>query len=235
MDRRTIALLSVLAALLVVLVVRPLHTETRTVTRSVTLPYTERSIQSSEIPVGEQRVTQEGRNGAAELLTYYDETLLFSRRLSYKPARADGRPTRRIVVQPQERILEIGGKRGDLVEVPANAQEGRLLGTIGRSGHLRVSATGTTAFKDGTVAGPEGDPSYKWAETPRRPDLPVGALLFRVGDSPRLIAWKELAGAGGGFRTLKGPPGASVTALLNDHPGMYGDNRGALTVELRYD
>lgn len=117
------------------------------------------------------------------------------------------------------------------VAVPGNSAGRVLVGTVGNDGFFRFTANGSINFGTDESNGPEGSSWHTGAEygdkTIRR-DVPTGALLIQVGDSkPRALS--ELAGSGS--YELKGNPGQSVYALINESPGNFSDNTGSFGIQ----
>lgn len=118
------------------------------------------------------------------------------------------------------------------IPIPANSSGKVPVGTVGQDGCFRFTANGNINFGTDESNGPGGSSWHtgsEYGDKTIRQDIPTGALLIQVGDSdPRALS--ELAGPSGTYE-VKGTPGQSVYALINESPGNFSDNTGSFGVQ----
>ncbi len=223
-------LILVLAA--IVVVVRPVRTQVVTESRVVALPFETERVASAKLPIGTEAVTRAGVEGRTVLYTYFEERLILGRVDSRTEIDADGRPTESVELAPVDEIVEYGTAGNLTVDLNASAESGVDVGIIGPSGSLLVKASGSIRYWKSGTCGPEGDPGHDYTFVPVRPTANVGALLFRVGESSRYVAYTELE-VRDGMRVIVGTPGDHVIALINEAAGMYADNAGMFRIQVK--
>lgn len=180
-----------------------------------------------------QRVVRvKGADGTQRVYAYYHERYVNGRLSSRNVIRApEGKPTTVTVSAPTTEVVVVGTRRGTAFTVNALLPYGQTIGAIGASGAMWVDATGTIVFTDSGVSSTVfGNARYRHYWPPIRPDVPPGAILFKVGGG-HWTPLSALPSARGAYE-LKGRPGSRVTAVVNDSPAYFGDNSGSFTVRV---